>query len=141
GPRGTGILWGRLDRWALLRPTIQSFYSAPTWAAWLKGEPDTHPVTAYDVSPGGFTAYEHQWATGSAFKFHERLGRARVPARLRELNDACKAGLAGMKNVTLHTPRDPTLSAGLVAFEVQGVGPDDVVKRLLARNIVASSGP
>jgi selenocysteine lyase/cysteine desulfurase len=141
GPRGTGILWGRSDRWALLRPTIPSFYSAPAWEAWFKDEPDTHPTTAYDVSPGGFTAYEHQWAMSAAFKFHERIGRARVASRIRELNDQCKAGLAGIKKITLHTPRDPSLSAGLVAFEVQGLGPDDVVKRLLARNIVASTSP
>jgi selenocysteine lyase/cysteine desulfurase len=141
GPRGTGILWGRLDRWALLRPTIPSFYSVPAWEAWFKGEADTRPTTSYDVSPGGFTAYEHQWAMGAAFKFHERIGRARVASRIRELNDQCKAGLAGMKKVTVHTPRDPNLSAGLVAFEVEGVGPDDVVKRLLARNIVASTTP
>jgi len=141
GPRGTGILWGRADRWALLRPTIPSFYSVPAWEAWFKGEPDTHPTTSYDVSPGGFTAYEHQWAMGAAFKLHERIGRARVASRIRELNDQCKAGLAGMTKITLHTPRDPNLSAGLVAFEVEGVGPDDVVSRLLARNIVASTSP
>jgi selenocysteine lyase/cysteine desulfurase len=78
---------------------------------------------------------------GAAFKLHERIGRARVASRIRELNDQCKAGLAGMTKITLHTPRDPNLSAGLVAFEVEGVGPDDVVSRLLARNIVASTSP
>jgi selenocysteine lyase/cysteine desulfurase len=141
GPRGTGILWGRADRWALLRPTIPSFSSAHTWEAWFTGEPDTHPTTAYDISPGGFTAYEHQWAMGAAFKFHERIGRARVASRIRELNGQCKAGLRAMKKITVHTPRDPNLSAGLVAFEVQGVEPDEVVKRLLAKNIVASTSP
>ena len=40
-----------------------------------------------------------------------------------------------------HTPRDPALSAGLVAFEVEGVKPDDVVARLLDRRIVASASP
>ena len=64
-----------------------------------------------------------------------------MAGRIRELNDQCKAGLAGMNRVTLRTPRDPALSAGLVTFEVEGVSPDEVVKRLLARNIVASSTP
>jgi len=140
-PRGTGILWGRADRWPRLRPTIPSFYSLPAWEAWFKNETPSHPTNAYDMSPGGFIAYEHQWAMGAAFKFHETIGRARVAGRIRELNDRCKAGLAAMRKVTLHTPRDPQLSAGVVSFEVAGVSPEEVVKRLLERKIVASTTP
>ena len=39
------------------------------------------------------------------------------------------------------TPRAAALSAGLVAFEIDGVGPNDIVKQLLARRIVASTSP
>ena len=49
--------------------------------------------------------------------------------------------LAAMPHVTLHTPRDPSISAGLVCFEVAGLGPDAVVNRLLARQIVATTTP
>ena len=41
----------------------------------------------------------------------------------------------------LHTPRSEALSAGLVCFEVDGLAPEDVVKRLLAKKIVASDTP
>jgi selenocysteine lyase/cysteine desulfurase len=77
----------------------------------------------------------------AAFRFHEKIGRARVAKRIRELNDQCKAGLKAMKSVTLHTPRDPALSAGICCFEVAGVSPEDTVKRLLERKIVASTTP
>jgi selenocysteine lyase/cysteine desulfurase len=43
--------------------------------------------------------------------------------------------------VTLHTPRDPALAAGICCFEVAGVSPEDVVKRLLERRVVASTSP
>jgi selenocysteine lyase/cysteine desulfurase len=46
-----------------------------------------------------------------------------------------------MKNVTLHTPRDPALSAGLVAFEVAGAPNDRVVAKLLEKKIIASTAP
>ena len=46
-----------------------------------------------------------------------------------------------MAKVRLRTPRDPALSAGLTCFEVDGVSPVDVVKRLLERKIVASTTP
>lgn len=72
---------------------------------------------------------------------HKQMGRARVAARIRSLNDQCKAGLAANPKVTLHTPMSGDLSAGLVAFEVAGIKPGDVVKQLLAKRIIASTSP
>ena len=72
---------------------------------------------------------------------HRQMGRARVAARIRELNDQCKAGLAANRKVKLHTPMSAELSAGLVSFEVEGVAPAEVVKQLLARRIIASTSP
>jgi selenocysteine lyase/cysteine desulfurase len=93
------------------------------------------------LAPGGFLAYEHQWAMGAAFKFHDQIGRRRIGDRIRALNDQCKDGLARLSRVRLHTPRNAELSAGLVAFEVDGHAPADVVERLLAKKIVASTSP
>ncbi|HET9328031.1 MAG TPA: aminotransferase class V-fold PLP-dependent enzyme [Candidatus Eisenbacteria bacterium] len=140
-PRGTGIVWGKAGQWAKLRPTIPTFADMGAFMAWMNGDTTPRPTTAYDMTPGGFHAYEHQWAMSAAFRFHEKIGRARVAKRIRDLNDQCKAGLAAMKNVTLHTPRDPALSAGMVCFEVAGVSPEDTVKRLLERKIIASTTP
>ena len=53
----------------------------------------------------------------------------------------CKDGLAKLSKVKVHTPRDPSLSAGIICFEVSGLAPGDVVKKLLARRIVASTSP
>ena len=140
-PRGTGIVWGTPAAWARLRPTIPTFSSLELFQAWLKGERVTGPTQAWHVAPGGFAAYEHQWGAVAAFQFHQRLGRARVAARIRDLNDQCKDGLARMPRVRLRTPRDSALSAGLTCFEVAGKSPDEVVKRLLERKIVASTSP
>jgi selenocysteine lyase/cysteine desulfurase len=46
-----------------------------------------------------------------------------------------------MKHVTLHTPVAPELAAGIVCFEVKGLTPHQVVERLKARRIVASTSP
>jgi len=139
-PRGTGVLWGRPDRWPLIRPTIPSFGSLPLFEAWMAGEPPG-PTTAAMVSPGGFLAFEHQWAMTAAFAMHERMGRARVAARIRQLNDQLKKGLAAIKRVRLRTPMDPELSAGIVAFEVEGLKPEAVVAKLLEKKIVGSTSP
>jgi len=139
-PRGTGVLWGRADRWPLLRPVIPSFADLPLYEAWMKGEAPG-PTTASMVSPGGFLAYEHQWAMSAAFEMHAKMGRARVAARIRALNDQLKEGLADMRHVHLHTPLDADVSAGINAFEVAGLDPEKVVAKLLEKNIVASTSP
>ena len=139
-PRGTGVLWGRSDRWPLLRPTIPSFASLPLFKAWMENEPPG-PTTAAMISPGGFLAYEHQWAMSAAFQMHERMGRARVAARIRTLNDQLKQGLLAMRHVRVHTPKSPELSAGIVAFEVDGMKPETIVEKLLEKRIVASTSP
>jgi selenocysteine lyase/cysteine desulfurase len=57
------------------------------------------------------------------------------------LNDQCKEGLARMRHVKLRTPRGNNLSAGIICFDVEGMKPEEVVKRLLARRIIASTSP
>lgn len=140
-PRGTGIIWARAGNWARIRPLIPTFSELEPYEAWKNGRRPAGPTVAARVTPGGFTAYEHQWAMGAAFEMHEQIGRRRVAERIRALNGQLKKGLASMSRVTLVTPRDPAVSAGLVAFEVQGVKTDDVVKRLLEHRVIASPSP
>jgi len=139
-PRGTGFLYGRPEAWARLRPLFPTFSNLAAFESWMN---DSAPpaMSGTVATPGGFTAYEHQWAMAAAFRFQQAIGPARAAARIRELNQQVRAGLAAMPRVTLHTPRDPEVSAGIVCFEVAGLSPDDVVKRLLERKVVASTSP
>ena len=140
-PRGTGIIWAVPKSWARLRPTIPTFSKVESFDAWMNEKRDAGPNDAARMTPGGFTAYEHQWAMGAAFRFHRQIGRPQVAERIRQLNDRCKSGLAAIPHLTLHTPRDPELSAGIIAFEVDRIAPKDVVKMLLERRIIASASP
>lgn len=140
-PRGTGIIWAHGETWARLRPTIPSFIANEVERAWIENRAPQGPTRASWVSPGGYQAYEHQWAMIEAFGFHQRIGRKRVAERIHALNEQCKEGLAKMRHVKLYTPRGRTLSAGLICFDVNGMPPKAVVKRLLERRIVASTTP
>jgi len=140
GPRGTGMVWGRADAWKGQSGIIPCF----DWGAlkaWMRGETPDAIAPGPRTSPGGFQSYDHRWALPEAFRFHERIGRARVTARIHELAARCKDGLAKLPKVKLRTPRAEALSSGLVCFDVDGLPPEDVVKRLLARKIVASDTP
>lgn len=140
-PRGTGIVWAHGSAWAQIRPTIPSFIAVEPFEAWIKGEAPEPPTRADWVSPGGFYAYEHQWAMQDAFNFQREIGRTRIARRIEELNGACKEELVKMPHVKLHTPRDPALSAGIICFEVARLTPKAVVDKLLERNIIASISP
>lgn len=140
-PRGTGIVWAHDSAWAQIRPTIPSFIAVEPIEAWMKGEPPEPPTRSDWVSPGGFYAYEHQWAMQDAFDFQRQIGRTRVARRIEELNGVCKEELVKIPHVKLHTPRDPALSAGIICFEVAGLTPQAVVNKLLERHIIASISP
>jgi selenocysteine lyase/cysteine desulfurase len=140
GPRGTGIVWGRAEAWRGHSGIIPCF----EWGAfelWMRGLPPDSLPPGPRVTPGGFQSFEHRWALPEAFRFHQRLGRARVAARVHELARRCKEGLAAIPRVKLHTPASDGLSAALVCFEVADVPPKTVVERLAARKIIASDTP
>jgi isopenicillin-N epimerase len=140
GPRGTGILWGRPDAWAITRPAIPTwepgvFYSTIGW----RERPDVGGGQV--MTPGGYHAFDHTWALGSAFDFHAGLGKRRVATRVHQLNRELKEGLRAMKHVRLHTPLDEALSSGIVCFDVEGMAPDAVVAGLSDRGVLASRTP
>ena len=140
-PRGTGLVWARAENWARLQPTIPSFSDLDQYTAWEQDRAPASATNANRMSPGGFVAYEHQWAAAAAFRMHRQMGRDRVAARIAALNTQLKQGLAQNPKVKVHTPVSPDLSAGLVSFEVDGLKPAEVVKRLLEKRIIASTSP
>ncbi|MET0535288.1 MAG: aminotransferase class V-fold PLP-dependent enzyme, partial [Steroidobacter sp.] len=140
-PRGTGLIWAPAKNWALLRPTIPSFSSGDLLQAWMGGKAPRMATQASWISPGGFKAYEHQWAMTEAFEFHRNIGIKRIADRIATLTASCMEGLAKIPKVTVVTPRNPALSAGIVSFIVQGQSADETVQKLLAHKVVASSSP
>ena len=69
------------------------------------------------------------------------LGKAKVQQRIHQHNTQTKEGLAKMSHVRLYTPMSSELSSGLVCFDVAGVSPVDVVKRMHAKGIIMSNTP
>jgi selenocysteine lyase/cysteine desulfurase len=125
GPRGTGLVWGKPSAWERYVPCIPTF------------EADVRP----SATPGGYHAFEHQWALKETFEFHRAIGRDRIAARIRELNGALKDGLAGIQGVKLITPRAPELSAGIVCVEASAYSPAQAVRLLEQKGVFASATP
>lgn len=141
GPRGTGIVAARVAAWSRLTPSIPSFIDPVGWRDWFAGRDRSEPVTAATMTPGGLKPLEHQWALAEAFAWHEAVGKHRIAARTAALAAQLKDGLAGIKAVMLHTPRAEALSAGIVAFDIDGVAPRTAVQRLREQRVIASVSP
>jgi selenocysteine lyase/cysteine desulfurase len=141
GPRGTGIVWGKPDAWKGHQGIIPTFDYAAI-KLWMQGKTPESLPPGPRVTPGGFQSFEHRWALADAFRFHLAIGKPRVTARIHELATRCKQGLASIGGkVRLKTPMAPELSAGINCFEIDGLTPDAIVERLLAKKIVASESP
>ena len=142
-PRGTGFLWGRADAWPELRATIPTFdfdVVEQLFEVWAERR-EMPPTQAAFVSPGGFVAYEHVLAIPAAVELHRTIGRPALAARIAELNGAFRDGAAAIPGVTLHTPRDPALSAGISCYEVRGLTAAQVVGRLAEKKIRTTTSP
>jgi selenocysteine lyase/cysteine desulfurase len=139
GPRGTGLIWGREPAWQRLVPVIPSF-DRRSIGAWLGLTLESTPAGPA-ATPGGYHTFEHRWALAEAFAFHAAIGPDRVATRTRTLAGLLKDGLRGMSGVRLVTPGDPSVSAGVVCCEIDGVRPNEVVGRLRKQGVVASVTP
>jgi isopenicillin-N epimerase len=137
GPRGTGIVWASPAAWREVAAVIPTF-DGRSYVAWIQGrEPDDLPPAAA-MTPGGFHSFEHRWALSAAFDWHAELGRERVAGHTHGLAAALKDGLAEIPGVTVLTPRDEDLSAGIVCCDF-GRDPREAVDRLEAEHRVVAS--
>jgi selenocysteine lyase/cysteine desulfurase len=139
GPRGTGIVWGRSEAWAAVDPVIPAFEPG-SFGEWRNGM-DPQPMSGLRFTPGGYHSFEHRWALAEAFRFHRDIGKDRVAARTHEQATQLKEGLAEIDGITLVTPMDEALSAGIVCFDVDGAAPPDVLGTLSSAGVDASITP
>lgn len=141
GPRGTGVVWGRASAWAAASATIPTF-DGRSYAAWIRAAPPGDVPPGPAMTPGGYHSFEHRWALAEAFRLHLETGRRRVAGHTHGLALRLKEGLAGVRGVRLRTPTAEGLSAGIVCFEVEGSGAQEVVARLRAESgVVATVTP
>ena len=105
GPKEVGLLYVRADRVADIWPSIV----APSWG----GEVEPRPRGARKFESLGQRDDAALAAVATTVAFHDRLGMARVEARIAALATVLKAGLveAGFELVT---PTAPELSGGVV---------------------------
>lgn len=139
GPRGTGIIAAVSEAWQHVIPVIPTFTYVMDAAAMGMLRPQR--IDGKQMTPGGFHSLEHRWALKDAFHFMESIGKERIRDYVHGLHQQMKEGLASIPGVTLHTPMEENLCAGIVAFEVDGYTSEQVVNHLLRKKIISTSSP
>jgi isopenicillin-N epimerase len=57
----------------------------------------------------------------AALDFHFAIGPLRVQRRVKELGDRLRAGLRETPKVTIYSPEDPAMCAGMTVYSIDGV--------------------
>ncbi|MBT8397845.1 MAG: aminotransferase class V-fold PLP-dependent enzyme [Gemmatimonadetes bacterium] len=67
----------------------------------------------------------------TAVEFQNKIGKANIEARVRQLSTQLKEGLQEIPGVRLQTPMDPKMSCGLTHFSIDGVPMDNVKQGIM----------
>jgi isopenicillin-N epimerase len=138
GPRGTGLVWATASAWQRVSPVIPTF-DGRSYVAWIERRPPTDLPPGAAMTPGGFHSFEHRWALADAFALHERFGRRRIAGHTHALARTLKEELDALPGVTLVTPIEDELSAGIVCFQLDAVPARTAVDRLLVEHRVVAT--
>lgn len=129
GPKGTGILYIRRD----VQPRI--------WNTLASGDFDDDTYGAFRFMHYGTGSPAVVWGLRAALKFMNTLGIDRVAKWDAMLTSRLRAGLATMPHVSVVSPADPRLAAGITTFGVKGHNGRELQDALWAQKIrVRSQG-
>ena len=133
GPREAGFLYVRADRVASIWPSVVGQGWGNNAEATVKGARKFEIVgQRNDATLAGLSAM---------LDFQEKLGRAVVERRVRELADRLIAGLEEGGELSLVTPKPPELRLGVVVVRVEPARAREVHERLYrSHGVIASPG-
>jgi cysteine desulfurase/selenocysteine lyase len=120
GPTGTGVLAGRPEALATLRPLLLGGETVE-WST-LESHALRPPPHRFEA---GLQNYAGVIGAHAALKFLERFDRAELAEHDRQLNERATQALADHPRVTILGPRDPRQRPTILGFALRGVDPHD----------------
>jgi selenocysteine lyase/cysteine desulfurase len=96
------------------------------------GAPSPYPILRYEKA--GQPNIPAWIGIGTAIKLQLAIGKENIERRDRQLSLQLKLGLKDIPGVKLYTSLDPSLSASLTTFSVNGLTPDSVYQTLIDKD-------
>jgi selenocysteine lyase/cysteine desulfurase len=116
-PFGTGMLYIKKEKISKI------------WPLTAPAEPESNDIRKFEAM--GTRSFPAELAIGTAISFHEMIGSERKETRLRYLKNYWMDALSDIKGIRFYTSKKPEFSCGLGNFELEGIDPADVQKKLL----------
>jgi selenocysteine lyase/cysteine desulfurase len=120
-PAGSGFLYVTADR----LPGVWATLASATW--------DDYKAGAYRLMQIGTGNRSMLKGYAAAIAFHNRIGPARVEARIMALADRLRAGLRQIPQVTIHSPTHPELVSGTTVWSLAGYTGEQLMDGLWTR--------
>jgi selenocysteine lyase/cysteine desulfurase len=120
-PAGSGLLYITSDK----LPGVWATLASATW--------DDYKSGAYRLMQIGTGNRSMLKGYMAAIEFHNRIGPARVEARIMALADHLRAGLQQIPQVTIHSPVHPELTSGTTVWSLAGYSAGDLMDGLWER--------
>ncbi len=117
-PQGTGLLW-MAEKWR-----------TELWPTEASGGWDDLELGAQRFNHLGTMDESRHAGLDAAVRFHDAVGTDRVEARARHLRRRLREALATLPGITIVTPEDETLSAGVVSFKLDDIESLELQRRL-----------
>ncbi|MCR4306704.1 MAG: cysteine desulfurase, partial [Candidatus Yonathbacteria bacterium] len=135
GPTGIGVLYGKKERLASLRPSL--------FGGSMVERVDTH-TAEFASTPARFEAGTQNIAgaigLAAAIEYLSRIGLPNIEHHVRDITLYALAQLGSIKGVTLYCAGDPRKNAGIVSFLVEGIHPHDVAEIESRDQVAVRSG-
>jgi len=120
-PAGSGFLYVTSDQ----LPGVWATLASATW--------DDYKAGAYRLMQIGTGNRSMLKGYAAAIAFHNRIGPARVEARIMALANRLRAGLQQIPQVTIHSPTHPDLVSGTTVWSLAGTTGEQLMDGLWSR--------
>ena len=108
-PPGTGFLYLRKDR------------SREVWSTVASGQWDNYDDSGYRFTQRGTGSLGALLGLNAALDFHFAVGPEQVQQRIKYLGDYLRDGLHKIPKVTIYSPQDNAMCAGITVYGVEGI--------------------
>jgi selenocysteine lyase/cysteine desulfurase len=108
-PAGTGFLYIQRDRVKEIWTTVAS------------GRWDYHDDEGFRFTQRGTGSFSILKGFEAAIDFHNEIGADRIYDRIKFLGKTLRDGLRGIKDVTIFSPADESMCAGITVYNIKGM--------------------
>jgi selenocysteine lyase/cysteine desulfurase len=108
-PAGTGFLYIQQDR------------VKEIWTTVVSGRWDYHDDEGFRFTQRGTGSFSILKGLEAALDFHNEIGADRIYDRIKFLGKMLRDGLRGIKDVTIFSPADESMCAGITVYNIKGM--------------------